>query len=92
MFTTYSHPVAVVLASWLETRNQLEKRQEKNEFYFQFSKKNSLDGKNEGRVSMLKRRRVEKIQANQIRPIKSCTITLRWWLAKDPELTELACS
>ena len=78
MFTTYSHPVAVVLASWLETRNQLENRQEKNEFNFQFSKKNSLDGKNEGRVSMLKRRRVEKILANQIRPIESCTITLRW--------------
>jgi hypothetical protein len=78
MFTTYSHPVAVVLASWLETRNQLEKRQEKNEFYFQFSKKNSLDGKNEGRVSMLKRRHVEKILVNQIRPIESRTIRLNW--------------
>ena len=35
----------VALASGLETRNQLRKRQEKNEFYFQFLKKNSLDGK-----------------------------------------------
>jgi hypothetical protein len=42
----------VVLASWLETRNQLEKRQEKNEFNFQFRRKNFLDGKNEARVSM----------------------------------------
>ena len=36
---------AVVLASGLETRNQLRKRQEKNEFYFQFWQKNFLDGK-----------------------------------------------
>ena len=34
MFTTYSHMLCVVLASGLETRNQLQKRQEKNEFYF----------------------------------------------------------
>jgi hypothetical protein len=33
------------LASGLETRNQLRKRQEKNEFYFQFRQKNFLDGK-----------------------------------------------
>jgi hypothetical protein len=31
------------LASGLETRNQLRKRQEKNEFYFQLRKKNFLD-------------------------------------------------
>ena len=42
----------VVLASWLETRNQLEKRQEKNEFNFQFRQKNFLDGKNEARISV----------------------------------------
>jgi hypothetical protein len=45
MFTTYSHTFVVVLASGLETRNQLRKRQEKNEFYFQFHQKNFLDGK-----------------------------------------------
>ena len=31
------------LASGLETRNQLRKRQEKNEFYFRFRQKNFLD-------------------------------------------------
>jgi len=41
----------VVLASGLETRNQLRKRQEKNEFNFQLRQKNSLDGENEARVS-----------------------------------------
>jgi hypothetical protein len=41
----------VVLASGLETRNQLRKRQEKNEFYFQLRQKNFLDWKNEARVS-----------------------------------------
>jgi hypothetical protein len=35
MFTTYSHTLVVVLASGLESRNQLRNRQEKNEFYFQ---------------------------------------------------------
>jgi hypothetical protein len=35
----------VVLASWLETRNQLQKRQEKNEFNFQLRQKNFLDWK-----------------------------------------------
>src|SRR5262249_46566185 len=40
----------VVLASWLETRNPLQNRQEKNEFNFQFRKKNFLDGKNEARL------------------------------------------
>jgi hypothetical protein len=34
MFTTYSHPLCSVLASGLETRNQSQNRQEKNEFYF----------------------------------------------------------
>ena len=51
MFTTYSHTLVVVLASGLETRNQLRKRQEKNEFYFQLRQKNSLDCENEARVS-----------------------------------------
>ena len=37
----------VVLASGLETRNQLRKRQEKNEFYFQLRPKNFLDRENE---------------------------------------------
>jgi hypothetical protein len=41
----------VVLASGLETRNPLRKRQEKNEFYFQLRPKNFLDWKNEARVS-----------------------------------------
>ena len=55
----------VVLASWLETRNQLQKRQEKNEFNFQLRQKNFLDWKNEARVSMLKRKHcVEKISFN----------------------------
>src|ERR1043166_1890166 len=36
----------VVLASWLETRNPSEMRQEKNEFNFQFRQKNFLDAKN----------------------------------------------
>jgi len=45
----------VVLASGLETRNQLRKRQEKNEFYFQLRPKNFLDEENEARVSSAKR-------------------------------------
>jgi hypothetical protein len=48
----------VVLASGLETRNQLRKRQEKNEFYFQLWQKNSLDWKNEARASSRKRKTV----------------------------------
>jgi hypothetical protein len=44
----------VALASGLETRNQLRKRQEKNEFYFQFQQKNFLDCENEARVSARK--------------------------------------
>src|SRR4029453_8187629 len=40
----------VVLASGLETRNQLRKRQEKNEFYFRLRQKILLDWKNEARV------------------------------------------
>src|SRR4029453_5519369 len=39
------------LASGLETRNQLRKRQEKNEFYFQLRLKNFLDWENQARVS-----------------------------------------
>jgi len=41
----------VILASGLETRNQLRKRQEKNEFNFRLRQKNFLDWKNEARVS-----------------------------------------
>ena len=48
----------VVLASGLETRNQLRKRQEKNEFYFQLRQKNFLDGENEARLSSSKREKV----------------------------------
>jgi hypothetical protein len=40
------------LASGLETRNQLRKRQEKNEFNFQLRQKKFLDGENEVRVSV----------------------------------------
>ena len=39
------------LASGLETRNQLRKRQEKNEFYFRLRPKKILDWENEARVS-----------------------------------------
>jgi hypothetical protein len=39
------------LASGLETRNQLRKRQEKNEFYFRLRPKKFLDWENEARVS-----------------------------------------
>jgi hypothetical protein len=46
--------LVVVLASGLETRNQLQKRQEKNEFYFQLWRKNFLDGENEARLSLRK--------------------------------------
>src|SRR5262249_50500193 len=62
--------VVVVVASWLETRNQLQKRQEKNEFKFQLRPKNFLDGKNATRVSTLKRRHVSKrFHATQTAPI-----------------------
>ena len=46
------------LASGLETRNQLRKRQEKNEFYFQLCQKNFLDWKNEARASSRKQKTV----------------------------------
>ena len=50
------------LASGLETRNQLRKRQEKNEFYFQLRQKNFLDWENEARVSSRNKKQcVEKI-------------------------------
>jgi hypothetical protein len=39
MFTTYSHTLCGILASGLETRNQLRKRQEKNEFNFRLGQK-----------------------------------------------------
>lgn len=42
------------LASGLETRNQLRKRQEKNEFYFQLRQKDFLDWGNEARRSSRK--------------------------------------
>jgi len=38
-------PFMAALASGLETRNQLRKRQEKNAFYFQLRQKNFLDEK-----------------------------------------------
>jgi len=59
MFLKHVHnlftPICGRLASGLEIRNQLRKRQEKNEFYFQLRQKNFLDGKNEARVSSPKR-------------------------------------
>ena len=48
----------VVLASGLETRNQLQKRQEKNEFYFQFRQENFVDWENDARVSSRKQKTV----------------------------------
>jgi len=55
------------LASGLETRNHLRKRQEKNEFYFRFRQKNFLDWKNQARVSARKQETVccEKFRASQ---------------------------
>jgi hypothetical protein len=56
------------LASGLETRNQLRKRQEKNEFKFRLRQKNFLDWKNEARVSARKQKHyVEKLSRNQKR-------------------------
>ncbi len=53
------------LASRLETRNQLRKRQEKNEFKFRLRQKNFLDWKNEARVSARKQKQcVEKLSCN----------------------------
>jgi hypothetical protein len=50
------------LASGLETRNQLRKRQEKNEFNFRLRQKIFLDWENEARVSAQKKETVcEKI-------------------------------
>jgi hypothetical protein len=46
------------LASGLETRNQLRKRQEKNEFYFRLRQKIFLDWQNEARVSTRKQETV----------------------------------
>jgi hypothetical protein len=45
MFTTYSHMLCGCPRQRLETRNQLRKRQEKNEFYFQLRPKNFLTEK-----------------------------------------------
>jgi hypothetical protein len=42
----------VVLASWLETRNQLRKRQEKNEFNFELQQKKFLTGKRSARLHL----------------------------------------
>jgi hypothetical protein len=51
----------IVLASGLETRNPLRKRQEKNEFNFRLRQKNFLDWENEARVSARKQKQcVEK--------------------------------
>ena len=63
--------LGVVLASWLETRNPLQKRQEKNEFYFQLRQKNFLDGKNEARVPVKTKRYVEKFHAIQTGTIRN---------------------
>ena len=51
MFTTYSHMLCGCPRQRLETRNQLRKRQEKNEFYFRLRPKKILDWENEARVS-----------------------------------------
>jgi hypothetical protein len=50
----------VVLASGLETRNPLRKRQEKNEFNFRLPQKKFLDWENEARVSVRKRKQCVK--------------------------------
>ena len=60
------------LASGLETRNQLRKRQEKNEFKFRLRQKNFLDWKNEARVSAEKQKQcVEKFRATQTATIRN---------------------
>jgi hypothetical protein len=48
----------VFFAGALETRNQLRKRQEKNEFNFQLRQKNFLDWENEARVPSRKQETV----------------------------------
>jgi hypothetical protein len=48
----------VFFAGGLETRNQLRKRQEKNEFNFQLRQKNFLDWENEARVPSRKQETV----------------------------------
>jgi len=80
----------VVLASGLETRNQLQKRQEKNEFYFQFREENLLDGENELGVSARKQHTVDlKIIVRQPRPILNRrTRDFAANVAARPELTQ----
>src|SRR5262249_41032083 len=84
----------VVLASGLEIRNQLRKRQEKNEFNFQLLQKNSLDGK----LKRACRRQKEKQFVGKFSWASSdgfgiaATNRIRCWLAAHPELTELVCA
>jgi len=71
------------LASGLETRNQLRKRQEKNEFKFRLRQKNFLDWKNEARVSARKQKQcVEKVSRNPNRDDSEST--RRTEFAADP--------
>jgi len=72
MFTTYSHTLYGCPRQRLETRNQLRKRQEKNEFKFRLRQKNFLDWKNEARVSAEKQKQcVEKFRATQTATIRN---------------------
>jgi hypothetical protein len=82
------------LASGLETRNQLRKRQEKNEFYFRLRQKKFLDWEKEARVFGVKTRNSvsKKFRASQSHGFGiAATKRLRRWSAH-PELTELACA
>lgn len=80
--------VVVVLASWLETRNQLQKRQEKNEFNFEFRQKNFLDRQNEARVSIKTKWYIPFFSIRSAR--FGTTRQTSLLTANDPELTELA--
>jgi hypothetical protein len=90
-------PFKAALASGLETRNQLRKRQEKNEFNFRLRQKNFLDCKNEASVSKQngKERTRENFRASRM-PIDSessrQTDLAARLCAASAELTGLACA
>jgi hypothetical protein len=84
----------VVLASGLETRNRLQNRQEKNEFYFQFREENFLDAENELRVlSRSQHTACWKVFVRQRRPILNrCTKDFAADFVAHPELTQSMCA
>jgi hypothetical protein len=94
MFTSYSHGLLVVLASWLETRNPSEKRQEKNEFNFQFREENFLDAENELRVLLGSQHTAcWKVFVRQRRPILNRrTKDFAADFVAHPELTQSMCA